>query len=109
MRTDWSGAVDRHDALALSQGTVEYGRAEFHGDTFRRLVEVNLNSLGCWMHFRLQLNGTPQEIASVALPDIPAIGVCDRPRHCGVSTVGDLLLDLGGSWPPGRGPTEPVQ
>jgi 3-oxoacyl-[acyl-carrier protein] reductase len=49
----WTPPFDRLDVLVLSQGIVEYGRAEFDVDTFRRVVEVNLHSvMGCCMHLR---------------------------------------------------------
>ncbi|AVQ85412.1 MULTISPECIES: SDR family NAD(P)-dependent oxidoreductase [unclassified Variovorax] len=36
---------DRLDVLVLAQGAVEYRRAEFEDATFRRVVDVNLNSV----------------------------------------------------------------
>jgi 3-oxoacyl-[acyl-carrier protein] reductase len=36
---------DRLDVLVLAQGTVIYGRGEFAAEGFRRVVDVNLNSL----------------------------------------------------------------
>lgn len=43
----------RLDVLVLSQGTVLYGRREFAIDGFRRVVDVNLNSLmGCAAKFQ---------------------------------------------------------
>lgn len=36
---------DRLDVLVLAQGAVEYRRAEFEDKVFRRVVDVNLNSL----------------------------------------------------------------
>ncbi len=36
---------DRLDVLVLAQGAVEYRRAEFEDTTFRRVVDVNLNSV----------------------------------------------------------------
>ena len=41
------------DVLVLCQGTVAYGREEFQIDTFRRIIEINLNSLmACAEKFR---------------------------------------------------------
>ncbi len=56
-------AIARHeppfaslDVLVLSQGVVMYRRREFEADAFRRVVEVNLNSLmNCAMKFRAML------------------------------------------------------
>ncbi len=38
-------AIPRLDVLVLCQGTVAYERQEFEIETFRRIVEVNLNSM----------------------------------------------------------------
>ncbi len=44
---------DDLDVLVLCQGTVAYGGQEFHIDTFRRVIDVNLNSLmACAEKFR---------------------------------------------------------
>ncbi len=56
-------AIARHepgfaalDVLVLSQGIVMYRRREFEADAFRRVVDVNLNSLmNCAMKFRALL------------------------------------------------------
>jgi len=37
--------IDRLDVLVLSQGMVQYDKKEFADDTFRQVVEVNLNSV----------------------------------------------------------------
>lgn len=39
------GLFDRLDVLVLAQGAVEYRRAEFQDATFRRVVDINLNSV----------------------------------------------------------------
>lgn len=41
----WNPGLDRLDILVLSQGAVKYKRQEFEIDTFRQVVEVNLNSI----------------------------------------------------------------
>lgn len=44
---------DPLDVLVLCQGTVAYGRKEFEIETFRRVIDVNLNSLmACAGRFR---------------------------------------------------------
>jgi 3-oxoacyl-[acyl-carrier protein] reductase len=49
----WPAPFDRLDVLVLSQGIVEYKRAEFGDEGFRRVVEVNLNSvMSCCMRFQ---------------------------------------------------------
>lgn len=50
---DAAPAPDALDVLVLCQGTVAYGRKEFQIDTFRRIIDVNLNSLmACAQKFR---------------------------------------------------------
>lgn len=41
----WTPPFAALDVVILSQGAVEYRRREFETETFRRVVEVNLNSL----------------------------------------------------------------
>lgn len=41
---DWNPDLTRLDVMVLSQGSVAYGRREFDPETFRRIVEINLNS-----------------------------------------------------------------
>lgn len=49
----WPAPFDQLDVLVLSQGIVEYKRAEFGDPGFRRVVEVNLNSvMSCCMRFQ---------------------------------------------------------
>lgn len=46
-------APDPLDVLVLCQGTVAYGREEFQVETFRRIIDINLNSLmACAQKFR---------------------------------------------------------
>jgi 3-oxoacyl-[acyl-carrier protein] reductase len=58
--TEFSPPFDGLDTLITCQGAVRYGRAEFEIDTFRDVVEINLNSvMACAMRFRplLQASG----------------------------------------------------
>jgi 3-oxoacyl-[acyl-carrier protein] reductase len=49
-------SFDRLDVLVLSQGSVLYRRAEFEMDGFRRIVDINLNSLmACATKFKPML------------------------------------------------------
>lgn len=49
----WNPALTSLDVLVLSQGDVVYRRQEYEPETFRRVMEVNLNSvLDCAMKFR---------------------------------------------------------
>lgn len=63
-------ACDRLDTLITCQGAVRYGRAEFAIDTFREVVEINLNSvMACAMRFRPLLaasGGSMIVISSIA-------------------------------------------
>ena len=44
---------ERLDVLVLCQGSVAYGREEFRTETFRRIIDINLNSLmACAEKFR---------------------------------------------------------
>jgi 3-oxoacyl-[acyl-carrier protein] reductase len=42
---NWRPAFDSLDVLVLAQGAVVYRRKEFELETFRRVVEINLNSV----------------------------------------------------------------
>lgn len=53
----WVPPFERLDVLILSQGVVMYGRAEFDIENFRKVVEVNLNSvMGCAAKFQAMLS-----------------------------------------------------
>ncbi|WP_157219368.1 SDR family NAD(P)-dependent oxidoreductase [Flavisphingomonas formosensis] len=41
----WNPGFDRLDIVVLAQGAVEYRRKEFEIETFRRMIDVNLNSV----------------------------------------------------------------
>lgn len=41
----WQPDVERLDVLVLSQGSVAYRRQEFEPETFRHIVDINLNSM----------------------------------------------------------------
>ena len=62
-------APQRLDVLVLCQGTVAYGRKEFQIDTFRKIIDINLNSLmACAGKFRealAQSKGSLITISSV--------------------------------------------
>jgi 3-oxoacyl-[acyl-carrier protein] reductase len=49
----WEAPFKQLDILVLSQGIVMYRRAEFEVENFRKVIEVNLNSLmGCATKFK---------------------------------------------------------
>jgi len=62
-------APQQHEVLVLCQGTMAYGRKEFQIDTFRKIIDVNLNSLmACAEKFRealAQSKGSLFTISSV--------------------------------------------
>ncbi|PZQ02356.1 MAG: 3-oxoacyl-ACP reductase [Variovorax paradoxus] len=63
----WTPPFDTLDVLVLSQGIVEYGRAEFGDATFRRVVEVNLNSvMSCCMHFQPALKAAGGSVVVIS-------------------------------------------
>lgn len=56
-------AFSKLDALVLSQGTVLYGRREFEMKGFRRIIDVNLNSLmACSIKFHPMLKASQGSI-----------------------------------------------
>ena len=55
------------DVLVLSQGIVEYDRAEFGDETFRHVVEVNLNSvMSCCMRFKPALQAAGGSVVVIS-------------------------------------------
>lgn len=92
---------DRLDVLVLSQGIVEYGRAEFEYATFRRVVDLNLNSLmSCAGSFHAALKAAQGALIIVSsLSGYKAqIG---NPAY-GASKAGAISLtrSLGAAWAP---------
>jgi len=60
-------AFDRLDVLVLCQGTVLYKRGEFEAEGFRKVVEVNLNSLmDCSMKFFELLKASSGSLITVS-------------------------------------------
>ena len=58
---------ERLDVLVLCQGTVAYARKEFELDTFRHVIDVNLNSLmACAQKFRDSLAATCGSIITIS-------------------------------------------
>lgn len=52
----WNPDLPTLDILVLSQGTVQYSRREFDPETFRHVVDINLNSMmNCAVKFRAVL------------------------------------------------------
>ena len=69
-----SAAIEKHqpafsglDALILSQGTVLYGRGEFTPEGFRKVMQVNLNSLmDCALKFHPMLKASKGSLITVS-------------------------------------------
>lgn len=60
-------ALERLDVLVLSQGTVIYRRGEFDPAGFRKVIEVNLNSLmDCSLRFHAQLKASGGVLITVS-------------------------------------------
>lgn len=60
-------SFSRLDVLVLSQGTVMYRRAEFQAAAFRKVVEVNMNSLlNCAMKFFDMLKASRGAVITVS-------------------------------------------
>jgi 3-oxoacyl-[acyl-carrier protein] reductase len=58
---------DRLDVLVLSQGMVIYGRGEFGNEGFRKVVEVNMNSLmTCSVKFYEMLKASRGSVVTVS-------------------------------------------
>jgi 3-oxoacyl-[acyl-carrier protein] reductase len=57
-------AFDRLDVLVLAQGLVKYRRQEYEIETFRHVVDVNLNSvMHCCLKFHAHLTPGPRATA----------------------------------------------
>lgn len=64
---NWRAPFERLDVLVLSQGTVEYGRAEFEENAFRRVVDLNLNSvMTCCQRFHPALKAAQGRVVIVS-------------------------------------------
>ena len=63
----WAPGIDRLDVLVLCQGTVLYKKGEFDPAGFRRVVEVNLNSLmDCALKFHAPLKASQGSLITVS-------------------------------------------
>lgn len=63
----WQPGIDQLDVLVLCQGTVLYKRGEFDPAGFRRVVEVNLNSLmDCALKFHPLLKASQGALITVS-------------------------------------------
>lgn len=89
----------RLDVLVLSQGIVEYGQAEFGDAVFRRVVEVNLNSvMGCCARFHDALKAT--QGAVVVVSSVSGYGSAVGNPAYAASKAGAISLTrtLGAAW-----------
>ncbi len=97
----WRAPFDRLDVLVLSQGIVEYGRAEFVDETFRRVVEVNLNSvMNCCMHFREALAATAGCVVVVSSISGYKASVGNPAYAASKAGAISLTRTLGAAWAP---------
>jgi len=92
-------AFDRLDVLILCQGTVRYNRQEFEIETFRQVVDVNLNSMmacaGAAFPFLSRHGGTIVTVSSTAAYHATRGNPAYNASKCGV--VG-LTRTLGQAW-----------
>ena len=91
--------IDSLDVLVLSQGMVLYDRAEFDPLQFRRVVEVNLNSLmDCCARFQPQLAASRGAVIIVS--STAALHATRGNPAYGASKTGALGLtrNLGDAW-----------
>jgi len=92
---------DQLDVLVLSQGIVLYERAEFELANFRKVVEVNLNSvMACCMRFESQLKASQGSVVVISSSSAfhstrgnPAYGTSK-------TAVMGLVRNLGDAWAP---------
>jgi len=92
---------ERLDVLVLSQGIVLYNRGEFDPEGFRRVVEVNLNSLmDCCLRARPLLKATQGSIIIVS--STAAFHATRGNPAYGASKTGAMGLTrtLGDAWAP---------
>lgn len=94
-----AGAMDRLDVLILCQGTVRYDRQEFEIETFRQVVDVNLNSMmacaGAAFPLLSRNGGTIVTVSSTAAYHATRGNPAYNASKCGV--VG-LTRTLGQAW-----------
>lgn len=95
----WQPPFGSLDALVLAQGAVEYRRREFEIETFRRIVEINLNSvMHCCVKFLPLLRASRGSI--VIISSIGAFkSVIGNPAYAASKAgVVGLTRTLGDAW-----------
>lgn len=90
---------DRLDVLVLSQGIVMYRRAEFEIENFRKVIEVNLNSLmACAGKFKPHLKETGGSVIIVS-STAAFHATVGNPAYCASKTGAlGLTKTLGQAW-----------
>lgn len=97
----WTAPFDSLDVLVLSQGIVEYKRAEFRDDGFRRVVEVNLNSvMSCCMRFRPQLKAAGGSVIVVSSMSAYKSAIGNPAYAASKAGAVSLTRSLGAAWAP---------
>lgn len=97
----FSPEFDSLDVLVLSQGIVLYERAEFDPDSFRKVVDVNLNSLmDCCTRFHQMLKESAGSI--IVISSSSAFHSTRGNPAYGASKTGAMGLtrNLGDAWAP---------
>jgi 3-oxoacyl-[acyl-carrier protein] reductase len=90
---------DRLDALVLAQGAVEYRRAEFDDTAFRRVVDVNLNSLmSCASHFHSVLKAARGALIIISSTSAYRAAIGTPAYAASKAAAVSLTRSLGAAW-----------
>lgn len=92
---------ERLDVLVLAQGAVEYRRAEFDDATFRRVVDVNLNSLmSCATRFHPLLKAAGGAVIVVSSISAYRAALGTPAYAASKAAAVSLTRSLGAAWAP---------
>lgn len=97
----WRPPFERLDVLALSQGAVLYKRAEFEIENFRKVVEINLNSvMACAAKFQPMLADAGGSIIVVSSTGAFHATVGNPAYSASKTGAFGLTRTLGKAWAP---------
>ena len=92
---------DRLDVLVLSQGVVQYRRAEFQDASFRHVVDVNLNSvMGCATRFHPLLKAARGQVIVVSSISAYRAAIGNPAYAASKAAAVSLTRSLGAAWAP---------
>ncbi|GAP37139.1 SDR family oxidoreductase [Piscinibacter sakaiensis] len=96
---DAEAGFDALDVLVLSQGAVAYRRAEFEDATFRRVVDVNLNSLmSCASRFHPMLKASRGSVVIVSSVSAYKSAIGTPAYAASKAAAVSLTRSLGAAW-----------